>query len=115
MDEKNDDDNFLKTRVAALVAILATFMGICSVKDDKINHAMQQPQANKVDHWAFYQARHIREEVADATIFQMKLAKTGREEAETVAYDEDIASYVILAADQKRKKEELKVLAQQDA
>lgn len=26
--------------------------------------AMQQAQADKLDHWAFYQARNLREEVA---------------------------------------------------
>ena len=38
MSEK-DDDNPLSMRVA-VVAILATFMGICKVKDDNINQAM---------------------------------------------------------------------------
>jgi hypothetical protein len=54
----------LNTLVAITVALLATFMGICKVKDDNIVQAMQQAQANKLDHWAFYQARNIREEVA---------------------------------------------------
>lgn len=39
MSEK-DDDNPLSMRVAVVVAILATFMGICKVKDDNINQAM---------------------------------------------------------------------------
>jgi len=79
MDEK-DDDNPLSMRVAVVVAILATFMGICKVKDDNINQAMQQAQANKVDHWSFYQARNIREEVANSTIVQLKLAKAEQDD-----------------------------------
>jgi hypothetical protein len=113
MDEK-DDDNPLNMRVAVVVAILATFMGICKVKDDNINQAMQQAQANKVDHWSFYQARNIREEVARATIVQLKLSKAGRQANEQAAYDEAIATYAKLADEQKRKKEELKALAEQD-
>ncbi|KQZ26280.1 DUF4337 domain-containing protein [Duganella sp. Root1480D1] len=113
MDDK-DDDNPLSMRVAVVVAILATFMGICKVKDDNINQAMQQSQANKVDHWSFYQARNIREEVANSTILQLKLAKAGRPVSEQAAYDEAIASYTKLAADQKRKKEELKAQAKED-
>jgi len=113
MDEK-DDDNPLNMRVAVVVAVLATFMGICKVKDDNINQGMQQAQANKVDHWSFYQARNIREEVANATIVQLKLTKAGRTAGEQAAYDEAIASYAKLAAEQKQKKEELKARAEQD-
>lgn len=110
----DDDNNPLNMRVAIVVAILATFMGICKVKDDNINQAMQQAQANKVDHWSFYQARNIREEVANAAIIQLKLSRAGRPQAEQAAYDEAIASYTKLSADQKRKKEELKAQAEQD-
>jgi hypothetical protein len=113
MDDKNDD-NPLNMRVAVVVAVLATFMGICKVKDDNINQAMQQAQANKVDHWSFYQARNIREEVANATVVQLKLAKAGRPAGEQTAYDEAIANYTKLAADQKRKKDELKAQGEQD-
>ena len=113
MDDK-DDNNPLSMRVAVVVAILATFMGICKVKDDNINQAMQQTQANKVDHWSFYQARNIREEVANATIVQLKLAKGGRPASEQASYDEAIATYIKLAADQKHKKDELKAQAEQD-
>lgn len=43
--------------MAATVAVLATFMGICKVKDDNIVQAMPQAQADKIDHWSCYQAR----------------------------------------------------------
>ena len=48
--------SWLNPAVAITVALLATFMGICKVKDDNIVQAMQQAQADKVDHWAFFQA-----------------------------------------------------------
>jgi len=41
----------LNSWVAITVALLATFMGICKVKDDNIVQAMQQAQADKIDHW----------------------------------------------------------------
>jgi hypothetical protein len=63
----------LNMAVAVTVAILATFMGICKVKDDNIVQGMQQAQANKLDHWAFYQARNIRDEIAKATLVQLQL------------------------------------------
>ncbi|MGC4062288.1 MAG: DUF4337 family protein [Aquabacterium sp.] len=37
----------LNAAVAITVAVLATFMGICKVKDDNIVQAMQQAQADR--------------------------------------------------------------------
>jgi len=34
---------------------------------------MQQAQADKLDHWQFYQARNIREEIAKSTLAQLQL------------------------------------------
>src|SRR5438874_4557488 len=65
----------LNTMVAISVALLATFMGIRKVKDDNIVQAMQQAQADKIDNYAWYQARNIREEVANATLAQLKAAQ----------------------------------------
>jgi Domain of unknown function (DUF4337) len=104
----------LNALVAVTVAILATFMGICKVKDDNIVQAMQQAQADKLDHWAFYQARNIRQEVAESTVVQLKLARTGLSKPREAAYDEAIAHYKSVAADQTRKKAELKAQAEQD-
>lgn len=104
----------LNTLVAITVAILATFMGICKVKDDNIVQSMQQAQANKIDHWAFYQARNVREEVAKATLVQLQLSAAGAAPAAHDHYTEAIARYEKLAAEQSRKKEELKAAADQD-
>lgn len=104
----------LNTRVAITVAILATFMGVCKVKDDNIVQAMQQAQANKIDHWAFYQARNIREELANATVVQLQLAAIGAAPGAKPQYDEAIAHYQALAKEQGRKKEEIKIQADQD-
>ena len=104
----------LNAAVAITVALLATFMGICKVKDDNICQSMQQAQANRVDHWAFYQARNVREEVAKSTVVQLRLAATGRPAAEQTAYQEAIQQYVTLAAEQEKKKTEAKTQAEQD-
>src|SRR5437762_14262471 len=69
----------LTTHVAITVALLATFLGVCKVKDDNIVQAMQQAQADKLDHWSFYQARNLREEIAKATATQLRLAAAGHE------------------------------------
>jgi hypothetical protein len=104
----------LNMLVAITVAILATFMGICKVKDGNIVQAMQQSQANKLDHWSFYQARNIREEVAKATIVQLQLAASTAPASAQDRYKAAIANYEKLAAEQDKKKEELKAQAEQD-
>ena len=104
----------LNALVAVTIAILATFMGICKVKDDNIVQAMQQAQADKLDHWNFFQARNIRQEVAMATVEQLKLARLGRTAPEVAAYDETIARYEKIASDQNTKKEALKKQAEAD-
>jgi hypothetical protein len=107
-------NRLLNTMVAVTVALLATFMGICKVKDDNIVQGMQQAQADKIDHWSFYQARNIRQEVAEATVLQLRLAKAGHVGAEAAAYDEAIQRYEAKAATEAQKKLELKAQAEQD-
>jgi hypothetical protein len=104
----------LSTWVAITVALLATFLGVCKVKDDNIVQAMEQAQADKLDHWNFYQARNIREEVAASAVAQLKLAAAGAAPAQQAGYHEAIATYEALVADQAKKKEELRVQAEQD-
>lgn len=104
----------LNAFVAVTVAVLATFMGICKVKDDNICQGMQQAQADRLDHWNFYQARNIRLEVARSTLTQLELARRGAPEANQAAYDEEIAKYRGLVAEEASKKDELKAQAEQD-
>src|SRR5258705_11774337 len=103
----------LGTRIALTVALLATFLGVCKVKDDNIGQAMQQAQADRLDHWNFYQARNIREEVAAAAETQLKLAAAGASPAQQESYQAAISSYERLVADQTAKKEELRLQAEQ--
>ncbi|MCE4538867.1 DUF4337 domain-containing protein [Pelomonas sp. P7] len=104
----------LNAAVAVTVAVLATFMGICKVKDDNIVQAMQQAQADKLDHWAYYQSRTLRADVAEATAVQLELAKAGVAPAQAPAYEQAIASYRAKATDQVKKRDELKAQAEAD-
>ena len=98
----------LNAAVAIMVALLATFTGICKVKDDNIVQAMQQAQADKLDHWAFYQARNLREEVAKGTLVQLQLQASELPAAHRAGYAGAIAHYQKLAQEQADKKEELR-------
>jgi hypothetical protein len=94
----------LNTLVAISVALLATFMGICKVKDDNIVQAMQQAQADKIDDYSWYQARNIREDVARATVAQLTaLAATAPPQAQTV-YQGQIKAFQAIAQEQEDKK-----------
>src|SRR3982751_2261584 len=76
----------LNTWVALTVALLATFTGICQIKDNNIGQGMQQAQADKLDHWAFYQARNIRQEIAKATLVQLRLSAAAGSAADQARY-----------------------------
>jgi hypothetical protein len=110
----------LNTWVAITVALLATFMGVCKVKDDNIVQAMQQAQADKIDHWSFYQARNIRQEIAQATATQLTLARdasatTAKSAAKGAAkVDSAIVAYKAVAGDQAAKKDSLRRQAEND-
>jgi hypothetical protein len=94
----------LNTLVAISVALLATFMGICKVKDDNIVQAMQQAQADKIDNYSWYQARNIREEIANSTVAQLKALQASAAPAAQGPLQEQIKTYQALAQEQNDKK-----------
>src|SRR5467141_1589916 len=83
----------LNTWVAISVALLATFMGICKVKDDNIVQAMQQAQADKIDNYSWYQARNIREEIAKATIAELTAQAAAAPPQSKPVFDAQIKTY----------------------
>jgi hypothetical protein len=94
----------LNTLVAISVALLATFMGICKVKDDNIVQAMQQAQADKIDNYSWYQARNIREEIAKATVAELTAQAAAAPQQAQPAFQEQIKAYQAIAQDQADKK-----------
>jgi uncharacterized protein HemX len=57
--------------VALLVALAATFGAISSVKDRNITLHMNQAQAKAIDTWNYYQAKSMKQNLAEATLDQM--------------------------------------------
>jgi Domain of unknown function (DUF4337) len=104
----------LNSRVAITVALLATFMGVCKVKDDNIVQAMQQAQADKIDHWSFYQARNIRQEIAQSTVTTLTIQRRSVASVDRPAVDSSIARYEALVRDQATKKDSLRLQALED-
>jgi hypothetical protein len=82
----------LNAIVAITIAILATLMGLCRIKDENIVLEMQRVQASRLDSWNFYQARNIRSDIYQAA-------------ADLVAPNSNkAAKYSKLAVDQNAKK-----------
>ena len=104
----------LNSWVAVTVALLATFMGICKVKDDNLVQAMQQAQADKLDHWSFYQARNIRQDVAQSALDELLATAAAQPVASQQKLAPAIARYRAVVADQKVKKDSLRAQAAQD-
>lgn len=104
----------LSTWVAITVALLATFLAICRVKDENISKAMERVETERLDHWNFYQARNIREEVANAALTQLRLGAASAPAPQQAGYRDAITKYAALAADQNKKKAELSVQAGED-
>ena len=65
----------LNAAVAALVAITATFMALCNVKDGNVVQAMQAAQASSVDTWAFYQAKSTKQHLAEQMVDQLTIQR----------------------------------------
>jgi primase-polymerase (primpol)-like protein len=65
----------LNAAVAACVAVVATFMALCNVKDGNIVQAMAQAQTQAVDEWAYYQAKSTKENLAESMADQLALQR----------------------------------------
>ncbi len=104
----------LNTWVAISIALLSTFMAICKVKDDNIVQAMQQAQADKIDHWSYYQARRLREDLATANADTFKLLAGGADERTAQVLQAASSRYTALAAEQHAKRLAIEKQAEDD-
>lgn len=65
--------NKINSLVAIMVAITATFMALCNVKDDNIVQAMSQAQATALNAWNYFEAKSIRQAMAENLLQMLKL------------------------------------------
>jgi hypothetical protein len=66
----------INARVAIFVAVTATFMALCNVKDGNIVQAMSQAQAHSIDAWSYFQAKSTKQAQAENTLEIVKLQNT---------------------------------------
>jgi len=83
----------LNAKIALLVAITATFMALCNVKDGNVVQGMSQAQARGVDAWSYYQAKSTKQAIAEDALDQLKAANNPANTEMIHKYEEKIARY----------------------
>jgi Domain of unknown function (DUF4337) len=87
------DKSKINSRVALIVAITATFMALCNVKDGNIVQAMSQAQAHSIDSWSYFQAKSTKEAVAENTLEMIKLQNVPGKDEIIKKYNDQISRY----------------------
>ena len=101
----------LNTAIAALVALAATLMALNNVKDGNIVQNMQQAQVNRVDEWAYYQAKGTKQNFATAAREQLELMRDTTPNATPevrALFDKRIADYAQQEKKYEAEKEDIK-------
>ncbi len=101
--------------IALFVAVVATFMALCNVKDGNVVQAMQQSQAKAVDQWAYYQSKstkqHIAENSADMLKVQLEMSPGLKPEVRAKV-EAKIAAQEAAAKKFEKEKEQIRVVAE---
>ena len=83
----------INSRVALFVAITASFMALCNVKDGNIVQAMSQAQAHSIDAWSYFQAKSTKQSIAENTVELLKTQHAAGNEDIIKKYEEQISRY----------------------
>ncbi|TMI68753.1 MAG: DUF4337 domain-containing protein [Bacteroidetes bacterium] len=85
--------NKINSLVAVFVAIAATFMALCNVKDGNIVQAMEEAQAHSIDAWSYFQAKSTKEAIAENSLGLLKLQNTQTNAEAVRKYEDEINRY----------------------
>src|SRR3954465_456715 len=103
----------LHSIIAILVAVTATFMALCNVKDGNVVQAMSQDQSKAVDAWAYYQAKGTKLNLAEAMLDQLTVQRALSSGADARALlDRKITEYGAQVQRYEKEKEEVKGTAE---
>jgi len=104
----------LNNVIALMVALLATFMALCNIKDGNIVQAMSQDQAKAVDQWAYYQAKGMKQNLAESVLDQLQIRKAqpGLTPQESSLVDKEIGIYTATVKKYEKQKEEIRKTAE---
>lgn len=99
------NSNKINSRVALMVAITATFMALCNVKDGNIVQAMSQAQAHAIDAWSYFQAKSTKESIAENSLKLLKLQPVAANSEAVKGFEEEINRYEKEKAEIKKQAE----------
>ncbi len=95
----------INAKVAIWVAVTATFMAICNVKDGNIVQAMSQAQTHSIDAWSYFQAKSTKQAILENAVEQLKVQKNP-------AYEDLIKKEEMQIARYEKEKAEIKKQAE---
>lgn len=102
----------LNAAVAILVALTATFMAVCNVKDGNVGQAMAQAQSNAVDTWSYYQSKSIKGHLAESQLDQLQILRAISPQAAWPLLDSKIVEYQKLVAKYDKEKKDVQKQAE---
>ncbi|MBC7711762.1 MAG: DUF4337 domain-containing protein [Rhizobacter sp.] len=104
---EHSKESKLNSKIAIMVAVSATIMAICNIKDGNIVQAMSQAQAHSIDSWSYFQAKSTKQSIAENSLELLKIGiRKDQETANQIKrYDEKILKY-------EKEKGEIKIKAE---
>ncbi len=114
VDKAEASRDTLNNWIAILVAVFATFMALGNIKDGNIVQAMSQDQSKAVDQWSYYQAKGMKQNLAESVLDQLQIRKAepGLAPQAAALLDKEIAVYTASVQKYAREKEEIKRAAE---
>jgi len=112
VEREREAPSHLNSAVALLVALAATFMAIGNVKDGNITQGMAQAQAQAVDTWSYYQAKSIKQHLAEQTADNLRIQRALAPPASTAMLDAKIAEYEKQSKKYDAEKKQIQVQAE---
>lgn len=112
---EKDGDSRLNGFVAASVAIAATFMALCNVKDGNVVQGMQQHQTLAVNAWSYFQAKSTKQNLAEDAIDHLNAlreASSNLSPEQRASLDKRIADHEARVKRYETEKEAIKKEAQ---
>jgi hypothetical protein len=98
-------NNPINSRVALFVAIAATMMALCNVKDGNIVQAMSQAQAHALNAWSYFEAKSTKQNITENALETAKLLNAPGSDTVVKMYQARIDRY-------EREKAEIKAQAE---
>ena len=111
-DALNDAHSPLNSRVAVVVAVVATLMAIGNIKDGNIVQNMTQAQTRAVGQWNYYQSKSTKQILAENAAAQLRALSGGATAANREGIEKALARFEAEAKRYEKEKDEIKKKAE---